>query len=123
MKISSAFALSAEPDDTGAKGWRERPCQRRELRKGGVRSSVDGWRRHVLISWCVEAAQPWSSSSFKARAKLEPGAAKGYVLMNPGSLGKVRTNRALDDRRFLYRMYAALARNHVFLGFAFVCGI
>lgn len=31
--------------------------------QGGVRLSVDGWRRHVLISWCAKTAQPWLSSS------------------------------------------------------------
>lgn len=24
---------------------------------------VGGWRRHFLIPWCANAAQPWSSSS------------------------------------------------------------
>ena len=31
--------------------------------QGGVRLSMNGWRRHVLISWFAEAAWQWSSSS------------------------------------------------------------
>lgn len=53
--------------------------------QGGVRLSVIGWKRHVLISWCAEAAWQWSSSSSML---CQSGRCQGLSVNKTGEPGK-----------------------------------
>lgn len=97
-------------------GWSELIVPEEGAVQGAVRFSVDGWRRHVLISWCAEAAQPWLSFS-STLCQIE--CCQGLRFNESKQLGKeYKQTRTLSLVYTPSLLFFVL--HHVFHGLAFV---